>query len=178
MVDPVRDRLTDADGRRQIDQPRADVAGDLIHRAGQLRGRLEADIQLADVHTLGVLIQLRAAAAAADVGHFRHLHDQLLGLLGQRRGLRQGHTGVQTQADQQGALVERRQEGLREERHARRRDQHGDATCDYSRLRTLQDGLQAAAIAALEPGQQLGVAMLQRLHLRQQIEGQHRGDGH
>ena len=85
VVDPVRDGLADLQRGRQIDQPRADVGLDLVHAARQLGGGLQAHVELADVHTFGVFVQFSPAAAATDVGHFRHLLDQHFGLACQGR---------------------------------------------------------------------------------------------
>jgi hypothetical protein len=129
VVDAVRDRLADLQRGRQVDQPRADVGLDLVHRARQLGGGLQADVELADVHAFGVFVQLGPAAAPADVRDLGHLAHQHLGLARQRRGFGQRDAGVQAQADQQRAFVEGRQEGGREERHGRRRHHHRHAGC-------------------------------------------------
>jgi hypothetical protein len=83
VVDAVRDRLADGNGRRQVDQAGADVRRDLAHRAGHFRCRLQADIQFADMDAFGMLVEFRPAAASPDVHHLGHRLDQHLGLLRQ-----------------------------------------------------------------------------------------------
>ena len=85
VVDAVRDGLADLQRGRQVDQARADVGLDLVHAARQLGGGLEAHVEFADVHALGVFVQLGPATAAPDVRDLGHLLDQHLGLARQRR---------------------------------------------------------------------------------------------
>ena len=63
VVEPVRDRLADIDRHRQHRQPRADVGVDLFLRT---RRADEVDVELAEVHAFGMLVELGAAGAAAD----------------------------------------------------------------------------------------------------------------
>jgi hypothetical protein len=173
VVDAVRDGLADLQGGRQVHQPLADVGLDLVHAARELGGGLQAHVEFADVHALGVLVQLGPPTAPSDVRHFGHLLDQHFGLARQSRGFAQRDAGVQAQADQQRAFVEGRQEGRWEERHGGRGHQHGRARRRHGGLGPVQHALQAAAVARLEPGQHLGVAVVQVLHPRQQVEAEH-----
>ena len=111
VVEAVRDRLADADARRQRRQPRADLGENLLAAAF---GRAQIDVELAVVHALGVLVELGAAGAPADRADLGHLGDELLGEAADAIGFRQADAGLQHDADQHRPLVERRQEGARQ----------------------------------------------------------------
>jgi hypothetical protein len=67
------------------------------------------------MHAFGVLVQLGAAAAPTHVRYLRHLPTmQPFGLARQGCRLVQRDAGVQAQADQQRAFVERRQKAWSE----------------------------------------------------------------
>ena len=82
VVDPVRDGLSDGDGRRQVGQAAADVGRDFSHRPGQFGSRFEPDIEFADMDPFGMLVEFGPAATPADVDHLGHGLDQHLGLPG------------------------------------------------------------------------------------------------
>ena len=62
-------------------EPTSDVLDDL--RAGALAGT-QVHVDLVHVHALGVLVELRAAGAAAHRHHFRYALEQPLGETGAR----------------------------------------------------------------------------------------------
>jgi hypothetical protein len=76
VVEAMGDRLADIGRHRQHGEPGADVGDDRV--LGPPAG-LERDLDLGGVDTLGMLVELGAAGAAADALHLRHLHDQALG---------------------------------------------------------------------------------------------------
>jgi len=155
----------------------ADVGLHLGHAAAHLGRGLEAHVQLAHMHALGMLIELGTAAASAHMGDLGHLAHQALGLAGQRGGFGQRDAGVEPHADEQRAFVERRQEGGGKQRHRYGRQQHRHRAHRHGGTRVVQHALQGTAVARLEPGQQARVAVVQVLHARQQVKGQHRRDG-
>ena len=119
-VDPMAQRKVERTARRfAIENSFANVARSwwdswkaarTSHHAEYVLRRLQADVQFAHMHPFCMLIQLGTAAAPPDVCDLRHALHQPLGLLGQGRGLRQRHPGVQPQSDQQGSFVKGRQE--------------------------------------------------------------------
>ncbi len=111
VIEAMRDRLPDGDACRQHGQARADVGQHLFAAARRLA---QVDIELAVVDALGVLVELGAAGAAADRAHLRHVGDNLLGEAADAIGFGQADAGLQHDADQHRALVERRQEGARQ----------------------------------------------------------------
>ncbi len=87
-----------------------------------IRG-LQVDVDLGGVHAFGVLVELGAPGAAADLLHLGHLGDEPLG--DRAHAVRFGERGarVEHEREHERAFVERRQERAREERHARRGEQ-------------------------------------------------------
>ena len=63
VVEAMRDRLADIDRHRQHREPGADVG---VHVVLGARGTREVDVELADVHAFGMLVEFGAAGAAAD----------------------------------------------------------------------------------------------------------------
>ena len=176
VVDPVRNGLANGNSRWQIGQTAADVALNLGHAALQLGRGQQAHIQLTHMDAFRVLIELGPSAAPPDMGDLGHGANQHLSLAGQCRRLGQCHPRVEPHAHQQRALVERRQERGRKKGHGNHREHkrhpaHGDGG-----LGAVEYRLQAGAVVRLQPGHHPGVAMVQVLHVGQQIKRQHGGD--
>ena len=74
----------------------------------------QVDVQLAVVDAFGVLVELGTTSATADRPHLGDVGDNLLGEAADTIGFGQADAGLQHDADQHRALVERRQEGTRE----------------------------------------------------------------
>ena len=125
-----------------------------------------------------MLVEFRPAAASPNVHDFRYRFDQHLGLLRQDRRLGQRDTRIESHADQQGSLIEGRQEGLGKKWHGCRSHHNGEGTCRQRGSWPVQHRLQTAPITSLQPSQQFRVAMIERLHARQQVEGEHRRHRH
>ena len=92
------------------------------HRGTRAAAFAQVEVELGGMHALGMFIQLGAAGAAADAAHFRDLHQQAFRHAAQRIALRQRYPRLVGDVDDQGALVEGRQEGARQEGHAGRGD--------------------------------------------------------
>ena len=63
VVEPMRDGLADGDAHRQRREARANVGEHLLAAAA---GGLQVDVEFADVHAFGMLVELGPAGAAAD----------------------------------------------------------------------------------------------------------------
>jgi hypothetical protein len=108
VVHPVRDGLSYTDGCRQHRKACAYLTEYLIAGA---RGRLEIDIDLAEMNALRVLVEFRPSGAAADRRNLGYLHQKTFGNQPEAVGLVQRYPGIVLQADVERALVEWRQEG-------------------------------------------------------------------
>ena len=124
MIDPVRNRLADADGDAgNLIEPPAKIVQDLLAAA---LGFAQLGIDLRVMNALGVFIQFGATGAAADHDDLRHLHDDAFGE--RRDAVRFGERSARRDEDidREAAFVKRRQELAAEERNRRHRGEHDD----------------------------------------------------
>ena len=119
VVEPVRDRLADIERDRQHGKALAEVGDD----RALLRARgFEVDVDLGGMHAFGVLIELGTAGAPADRFHLRHVENEPLGDQADPVGFGERDAGIEQRVDGEGALVEGRQEGARQQECGNRRD--------------------------------------------------------
>ena len=128
-------------------QPRADVGEDRLAAA---RGLLQIDVELAVVNAFGVLIELGAARAPSDGADLRHLGDDLLGEAPDAIGFGEADARLQDDADEHRPLVERRQEGARQQQAAGKGGGDGDGRQADDEARPVEAPFEARLLPALQ----------------------------
>ena len=145
MIEAVRDRLADGDATTGSTRELGADVGEHLLLAALRAGQIDVDLGVVDA--LGVLIELGAAGAPAEALHLGNLHDQPLGDGAEAVGLGQRDAGVVLQVDEDGALVERRQERPRQQYGAdRRQPARRAAIRREQRARPAERPVQAACV--------------------------------
>ena len=175
VIEAMRDRLADVGRGRQRCQSAADVGDDVFTAA---RGGFEIHIHFGVMHALGMFVEFGAAGAPPGFRHFRYTRHQLFGERADAVGFGQRGARIKQHIDRQRTFVERRQERARKERHADRHQHHQRQRAREQGARMTKRPIQQLRIVALEPHDERAVAGMKLFHVRQQIVGHHRRQGH